>query len=204
MRGYITLSALLVMITLLLFSGVAEAQQFLGVNLCGSSVLVTQQNSDDIGSELQITYRNNFIHINKGLYLFGRVTAFYQPKTFKGHLIYATDAPHYDRYRYGGAIDMGFYIHGPILNAEFGAGLSRDLVHLNRTAVGLPPPSTVPFTPAPQIITRSYTLFGVTFALSHEMIRSLLLRMSVGIHASVGRENAGQFFRPGIGLAYKF
>jgi len=182
----------------------ANGQQSLSLSLYGSTPLVSTANSNDIGKKIQLSYKNNFIHIKKGLYLFGKVSAFYQPKSFEGNAIHATDIAQYDRYRYGGGIGAGFYLKGAILNAEFGADFSRNIVRLNKTSGGMPPPNVDYFTPAPQKISRFYSMFDVTFALSHKITKSFALRASIGIQTSIGRQNAGEYFKPSAGLVYKF
>lgn len=148
--------------------------------------------------------RLNLVHLKRNLFLFGRVGIFYQPKSFAGNKIHTTDAPQYDCIGYGGTIQAGFFLNGPILNAELGAGLSRYFVHLNRTEIGFPPPAPYPFKPAPRKVFRSYSLFAVSFGISHDISDLLYVRASISIQGSMGQKNAGEHLRPAIGLGYRF
>ena len=204
MRGLnISIVSLVIMVSFLVPTS-ANGQQSLSLNLYSSTPLISTANSNDIGTEIRLTYQYHFVHIKKSLYLFGKISAFYQPKSFKGNVVYATDIAHYDRYRYGGSVGAGFYLKGNLLNADLGVDLSRNIVRLNKISNGMPPPINFNFTPAPNKISRFYSMFGVTFALSHAIIKSFLIRASISIQTSIGRHNAGEYFTPGAGLVYKF
>ena len=180
-----------------------KAQSSVGLNMNFSTTIDNDFNSPNFGTEIELTYQNKFLHIKNGLYVFGRTSAFYQPKAFSGQINFATDVAQYDRFRYGGSVATGFYLIGPILHAELGVGISRHFIELNKIQSGMPPGIDVDFTPSPDRKSQQFNTFDFNFALGHEFTDSFLVRLAFRIQTPL-KQDSNHRLSPSLGMMYNF
>lgn len=186
------------------FIGIPDAaygQQSIKVGISTSRALV--ENTNDFGTEVGLLYQHQLLHIKSDLYLFGSAGLFWQPTSWEGNGIYATDVPQYDRTRYGGSIGTGLFLNGTLLNARLGIQFSQHVAQLDKAASGMPP-ATGDYSPAPEHFTRSYSLLGGSFQLEYNFSESLFINTVIAVETNLDSQHHFVFFRPSFGLGYRF
>ena len=187
----------------LAFTVEARSQHSVEINLNVSTEMQSGLYSPDIQSELELGYRNIFYHIKNDLYLFGKVAGFYQLDNLSRQYSHATDVPQYDYNRYGGSINTGFFLKGPVLNAELGFGLSTHQVIQNKTQEGMLPPGTSPS--SPNRIKESFNTFDVNLALMYSVMDLFDIRLGLRLQSPLDQKQLNNHrISPSFGLLYVF
>lgn len=187
----------------LTFTVESRSQNSIEVNLNVSSEIQSGFYSPDIQSELELGYRNRFYHLKNDLYLFGKVAGFYQLDSMSFQLTQASDATQYDYDRYGGSLITGFFLEGPVLNAELGFGVTRHQVVQNKTQEGMLPHGRLSM--SPDRIKESFNTFDLNLALMYSVMDSFDVRFGLRLQSPLDQNQLNNYrFSPSLGLLHTF